>query len=157
MSLPPRELIPPLADPPSVDVRLDAQVVVAHMEELASDEVLSLELQLVVTFEVLHHLRMAEKNRSLFAEELDLVEFLVAQVALLSSSLMIVVVGETAFTMSLAPPLATHEVVAMQPDHVVSSAHPPVVVHALVVIAQPCGGLGALGHWFWGVLQGEAA
>jgi hypothetical protein len=41
----------------------------------------------VVALEVLHHLNMAVKSRSLAVEELDLIEFLVDQVALLSSSL----------------------------------------------------------------------
>jgi hypothetical protein len=66
----------------TIDLQPD---IVVHSEETTLDEVLTPELQLVVAFEVLHHLDMAEKSRSLSAEELDLVEFLVAQVASLSS------------------------------------------------------------------------
>jgi hypothetical protein len=42
---------------------------------------------LVVAFELLHRFDLAKKNKSMSAEELDLIEFLVAQVALLSFSL----------------------------------------------------------------------
>jgi hypothetical protein len=49
--------------------------------------VLTPELQLAIAFEVLHRLDMAERSRSLSKEEPDLVEFLVAQVTSLSSSL----------------------------------------------------------------------
>jgi hypothetical protein len=42
---------------------LDAQPDVTHVEESALVEPLIPELQLVVAFEVLHHLDMAEKNR----------------------------------------------------------------------------------------------
>jgi hypothetical protein len=57
-----------------------------RIEEPALVETLTPELQLVVAFEVLHRLDMAEKSRSLFIEELDLIEFLVTQDALLRSS-----------------------------------------------------------------------
>jgi hypothetical protein len=77
---------PPPATLSSADMTIDLQPdIVVHSEETTLDEVLTPELQLVVSFEVLHHLDMAEKSRSLSAEELDLVEFLVAQVASLSS------------------------------------------------------------------------
>jgi hypothetical protein len=79
----------------------------------ASVEALTPELQLAVAFEVLHRLNMAEKNMSLSTEELDLVEFLVAQVALLISSLAVEVevAGEAAIAESLAPPPVACEVV----------------------------------------------
>jgi hypothetical protein len=79
----------------------------------ASVKALTPKLQLVVAFEVLHRLNMSEKNMSLSIEELDLVEFLVARVALLISSLAVEVevVGEAAIAESLAPPPVACEVV----------------------------------------------
>jgi hypothetical protein len=134
--------------------------VATHIEEPASDEVLSLELQLAIAFKVLHCLHMVEKSRSLYAKELDLVEFLVAQVALLSSCPTVEVVCEVAFIMSPAPPSATCKVMDMNPGLIFSSA--PACGCGCSgrhrqVIAHPCGGLGASGHWIRGVLQGEAA
>jgi hypothetical protein len=65
-----------------------------------------------VAFKVLHHFNMAEKNMLLSAEELDLVEFLVAQVASLSCCLAVKVevVGEAAIAEALAPPSVACEV-----------------------------------------------
>jgi hypothetical protein len=78
----------PPASHPTVEVRLDLQpTTTAHIEEAARAEVLTLELQLAVAFELLHHFNMVKKSRSLSTEELDLIEFLVTQVASLSSSL----------------------------------------------------------------------
>jgi hypothetical protein len=110
--------------------------VAAHLEEPASGEVFSPELQLVVAFEVLHRLRMVEKSRSLSVEELDLIKFLVVQFALLSSSPMVEVVCEAASALSPTPSSATHEVVDMQPDHIVLLAPPHAVVDASVVVAR---------------------
>jgi hypothetical protein len=59
----------------------------ATLEEPSFSDPLSHELQLAVAFELLHHFDLAEKSRSLSSEELDLIKFLVAQVALLSFSL----------------------------------------------------------------------
>jgi hypothetical protein len=78
----------PPASHPTAEVRLDLQpTTTAHIEEAARAEVLTLELQLAVAFELLHHFNMVKKSRSLSTEELDLVEFLVTQVASLSPSL----------------------------------------------------------------------
>jgi hypothetical protein len=95
---------------------------------------LSHELQLEVAFELLHHFDLAEKSRSLSLEELDLIEFLVAQVALLSFSLAIeepcdVVVAEPQDIFSVAC-----ELVELQPNFVSSSATPPVVMDMPVAI-----------------------
>jgi hypothetical protein len=57
------------------------------VEDSPSVEVLTPELQLVIAFEVLYRLDMAGRSRSLSKEEIDLVEYLDAQVTLLSSSL----------------------------------------------------------------------
>jgi hypothetical protein len=62
---------------------------------------------LAIAFKVLHSLDMAEKNMSLSKEELDLIEFLVAQVASLSSSL----TCEDVIAKSLVPPLVASKVV----------------------------------------------
>jgi hypothetical protein len=59
----------------------------AAIEDSPTVEVLSSELQLAIAIEVLRLLNMAERSRSLSKEELNLVEFLVAQVAPWSSSL----------------------------------------------------------------------
>jgi hypothetical protein len=59
---------------------------------------------LAIAFEVLHHLKVVAKSWLLSMEELDLIEFLVAQVAALSSSL-------AATTESSAPPPVVREVV----------------------------------------------
>jgi hypothetical protein len=133
----PKHACPPPASPPPADMSLDLQPdVAAHIEEPTLDEVLSLDLQLAVAFEVLHHLRMAEKSRSLSTEELDLVEFLVAQVALLSSSLMVEVVCKAAITVSPVPPSSTCEVMDMQPSLIISLAPPPMAMDAPVVVAR---------------------
>jgi hypothetical protein len=60
---------------------------VADVLDSPSVDVLTSELQLSITFKVLHRLDMAGRSRSLSKEELDLVQFLVAQVDSLSSSL----------------------------------------------------------------------
>jgi hypothetical protein len=115
-SLPPRELVPPSVGLPTTDVSLDAQPdVTAHIEESAPVEALTPELQLVVPFEMLHCLDMAEKGRSLSAEELDLIEFLIAQVASLSSSLAVEVeaVGKAVVAESPYLPPVTCEVMSL--------------------------------------------
>jgi hypothetical protein len=58
---------------------------------------------------------MAEKSRSLSVEELDLVEFLVAQVASLSSSLTVEMTCEATIAVSPAPLLAC-EAMDLQSD-----------------------------------------
>jgi hypothetical protein len=106
-----------------VDVSLDAHpVVVAHVEEYASVEAHTPELQLAVAFEVLHGLDMAEKSGSLSMEEHDLVEFLVAQVASLNSSLAVEVAGKVVVVESLDLPPVTCEVMSLRPIPVVSPA-----------------------------------
>jgi hypothetical protein len=62
-------------------------VAATQVEEPAPNEALSPELQLAVALELLHRLDMAEKSKSLCPEELDLIQFLIIQVASLSSSL----------------------------------------------------------------------
>jgi hypothetical protein len=64
-------------------------------------------LQLSITFEVPHHRDMAERSRSLSTKKLDLVKFLIVQVASLSSSMACVAV----FAESSAPPPVECEVV----------------------------------------------
>jgi hypothetical protein len=106
----------------------------ARVEGPASDEALTPELQLAVAFNVLHRLILAGKSRSLSAEELDLVGFLVAQVASLSPSLAAVVPCETDTAVSSTPPPVAREVVDLQSDLVVSPASTPVVVDASVIV-----------------------
>jgi hypothetical protein len=72
---------------------------------------------------VLHHLKVVVKSRLLCAEELDLIEFLVAQVTSLSSSL---ACKATTVELSTPPPVAP-EVVILQTDLVVPSANPHAV------------------------------
>jgi hypothetical protein len=72
---------------------------VADVLDSPSVDVLTSELQLSITFKVLHCLDMAGRSRSLSKEELDLVQFLVTQVASLSSSL----ACETSFAESSVP------------------------------------------------------
>jgi hypothetical protein len=74
---------------------------------------------LAIAFEVHHRLKVAAKSRLLSVEELDLIEFLVAQVASLSSSL--ACKAATAES-STSPPLA-REVVILQSDSGVPYAH----------------------------------
>jgi hypothetical protein len=107
-----------------------------RIEEPALVETLTLELQLVVAFEVLHRLDMAEKSRSLFTEELDLIEFLVTQDALLRSSLAVEVACEAAIAESLTPTLVAREVVDSKADFIVSPAHSLAIMDALVVIIR---------------------
>jgi hypothetical protein len=70
---------------------------------------------LAIAFKVLHCLDMVEKSRSLSTEEFDLVEFLVAQDASLSSSLACEVVT---IELSMPPPMACEPtpVEALTPD-----------------------------------------
>jgi hypothetical protein len=75
-----------------------------NIEESTSVEVLTPELQLAIAYELLHNFDMAEKNMSLSMEELDLIEFLVAQVVLLSSSLAVEVTCEAVVAESLTRP-----------------------------------------------------
>jgi hypothetical protein len=56
----------PLLSHPPIVVSSDPQPTVAHIEEPEQVEALTLELQLAIVFDVLHHLEMAEKSRSLF-------------------------------------------------------------------------------------------
>jgi hypothetical protein len=92
----------------------------AHIEEPEPVEGLTPELQLPIAFKVLHCLEMAEKSRSLSTEELEHVEFLVAQVASLSSSL----ACEAATAESPTPPSVAREVINLQSDPIVPSATP---------------------------------
>jgi hypothetical protein len=118
---PPVVTAPP-ANHSTTDVCLDLQpTVAAHVEETTSVETLTPELQLAVAFELLHRFNMAKKSRSLSAEELDLIDFLVAQVALLSSSLE--VACDAVVAESLAIPLVASE--AMESGIVASSTTPP--------------------------------
>jgi hypothetical protein len=64
------------------------ELLATDVEESTSVEVLTPDLQLDIAAELLHHFDMAEKNNSMSMEELDLIEFLVTQVASLSSSLL---------------------------------------------------------------------
>jgi hypothetical protein len=89
----------------------------AHVEE--SEDPLNPELKLAVTFEVLHRLKVAAKSRLLSMEELDLIEFLVAHVASLSSSL----ACKAATIESPAPPPEARQVVFPQSDPSVPYAH----------------------------------
>jgi hypothetical protein len=93
-------------------------------------EALTIELQLAIAFEVFHRLKMATKIRLLSVDELDLIEFLVAQVASLSSSLACKVVAAE----SSVPLPVSCEVMILQCDPVVPSASPRVVGDASAVI-----------------------
>jgi hypothetical protein len=108
---------------------LDVQPVVAHVEESASVEPLSPELQMAVAFKVLQRLGMAEKSRSLSVEELDLVE-------LLSSSLAVEVevTGKVVATELSDLPLMACEVVSLQPSPIDASPPPPPVAVATSVV-----------------------
>jgi hypothetical protein len=90
----------------------------------------------VVVFELLHRFDMVKKSRSLFAKELDLIEFLVDQVASLSTSLVVEVACEDVIDESPALPSAACEAVEFQSDIVVSSATPPAVVGKPVVVVR---------------------
>jgi hypothetical protein len=76
---------------------------------------------LIVAFEVLHCLDMAVRSRSLPLEDLDLVEFMVAQVASLSSSL----ACEVVITESPTPLPVACEVSDLQLDLVIPFDTPP--------------------------------
>jgi hypothetical protein len=90
------------------------------------------ELQLDVSFEVLHRLEVAVKSRLFPVEELDLIEFLVAQVASLSSYL-----AYKADTIeSSAPPPVAREVVIPQSDPDVPYAHRSAVGDASAAVAR---------------------
>jgi hypothetical protein len=96
---------------------------------------------------------------SLSTKELDLIEFLVAQVASLSSSLAVEVevAGEAVVTESSDLPPMACEVVSLQPIPVVLLA--PSYDRGYIdhwVVPPPYGGLRASGRWRRGVLQGEA-
>jgi hypothetical protein len=97
----------------------------AVVEESALSELLSPELHLAVAFELLHHFKLVEQNRLSSAEELDLIEFLVAQVTLLSFSL----VMEEACEAVVAEPHALSPVACevVESDTVSSSATPTTV------------------------------
>jgi hypothetical protein len=103
--------------------------IAAHVEESEPVEPLTLELQLAITFEVLHRLKMAAKSRLLSVEELDLIEFLVAS---LSSSL----ACKTATAELPTPPLVAREVVILQSDPIVPSANPCAVRDALAAVVR---------------------
>jgi hypothetical protein len=84
----------------------------ANVEDSRLVEVLALELQLAIAFEVLYRLGMAGRSMSLSMEELDLVEFLDTQVAMLSSSL----AYEASITESPMPTLVACQVIDLQSD-----------------------------------------
>jgi hypothetical protein len=128
----------------------------ADVEDSPSVEVLAPELQLAIAFEVLRRLDMAGWSRSLSMEELDLVEFLDTQVAMLSSSL----AYEASITESPMRTRVACQVVDLQSNlFVVVDA--PVAVAPDVVIGSstppPYGSLVPLDHRRRGVLQGKAA
>jgi hypothetical protein len=76
---------------------------------------------LAIVFEVLHRLKMVVKSRMLSVEELDLIEFLVVQVASLSSSL----TCKVATVESSTPPPLAREAVFLQPDMLSTQLPPP--------------------------------
>jgi hypothetical protein len=76
----------------------------------------------VVGFELLHWFDMVEKSRPLSMEEINLIEFLVAPVAVLSSSLAVEVACNTVIVGLPTLPLVACEVVDLQSDIVISSA-----------------------------------
>jgi hypothetical protein len=136
---------PPPAGHSTVDVSLDLQPsVVAHVEEPTSIGAITPELQLGTAFEVLHRFDMDERNKSLSMEELDLIEFLVAQVASLSSSLAVDTVSPTlspvacevvdlqyTFGVSIAPPRPPLPIVVDAPANFIGSLTPPMVALVL--------------------------
>jgi hypothetical protein len=90
----------------------------------------------VVVFELLHRFDMVKKSRSLSAKELDLIEFLVDQVASFNTSLVVEVACEDVIDESPTLPSAACEAVEFQSDIVVSSATPPAVVGKPVVVVR---------------------
>jgi hypothetical protein len=82
------------------------------VEDSPSVEVLTLELQLAIAFKVLRRLGMARRSRTLSKEELDLVEFLDAQVTSLSSSL----AYKASIAESLLPTSVACQVIDLQSD-----------------------------------------
>lgn len=76
----------------------------------------------MVGFELLHWFDMVEKSRPLSLEEINLIEFLVAPVAVLSSSLSVEVACNTVIVGLPTLPLVACEVVDLQSDIVILSA-----------------------------------
>jgi hypothetical protein len=117
----PIDAVSPPISPPSIDVSLDLQPTIdARIEEPAAVEALTPKLRLAIAIEVLHHPEMVEKSMSLSTEELDFFEFLVAQIASLSSSL---ACEDAIFESSSSPPVAC-EVMDLQSDLIVPSTNP---------------------------------
>jgi hypothetical protein len=81
---------------------------------------------------VLRRFKVVAKSRLLFAEELDLIEFLVAQIASLSSSLAHKVVT----VKSPMPPPMAHEIMIPQSDPIVLCAHRRAVGDASIAIVR---------------------
>jgi hypothetical protein len=82
---------------------------------------------------------MVKKSRSLSTEQLDLIEFLVAQVTSLSSSLAMEVACEDVIIEPQALPSVECEVVELQSHNVVSFATPPTLaleLHATGVLVS---------------------
>jgi hypothetical protein len=98
---------------------------------------------------------MTKMRRSLSVEELDLVEFLVVEVASLSSSLVVEVevVGKPVIIDSSDLPPMAGDAVSLQPFPIVSPV-PPSYGHW--VGDALCDGLRASCRWHRGVLHGEA-
>jgi hypothetical protein len=128
--------------PPAVAVKLQATVelpasplvakdllAVIDVEDSPSVEVLTPELQLDIAFEVLHRLDMARRSRSLSMEELDLVEFLDTQVAMLSSSL---AYGASIVESPMPTPMAC-QVVDLQSDLLMVMDAPVAVAPDVIV------------------------
>jgi hypothetical protein len=107
-------------------VSLDLQpTAAAHIEEPASVVALTLELHLAIAFELLHRFDMAEKNTSLSMEVFDLIEFLVAQVASLSSFLAVEVACEAIIAESSTLPPVACKAMDLQSVIIISLATPP--------------------------------
>jgi hypothetical protein len=86
---------------------------------------LTLELHLAIAFELLHRFDMAEKNTSLSMEVFDLIEFLVAQVASLSSFLAVEVACEAIIAESSTLPPVACKAMDLQSVIIISLATPP--------------------------------
>jgi hypothetical protein len=92
---------------------------------------LTLELHLAIAFELLHRFDMAEKNTSLSMEVFDLIEFLVAQVASLSSFLAVEVACEAIIAESSTLPPVACKAMDLQSVIIISLATPPMPSHRL--------------------------
>jgi hypothetical protein len=127
--------------------------IAAHIEELASVVALTLELHLAIAFELLHRFDMAEKNTSLSMEVFDLIEFLVAQVASLSSFLAVEVACEAIIAESSTLPPVACKAMDLQSVIIISLAAPPPPPRCecfdcrCQVVDSLCGGRGATSPW----------